>query len=689
MAVEKTMLEWARFYADEWGACVIPLREGKMPAVRWSEFQRRRPTGEELERWFGGDNPAWGMALVCGEVSGNLVRLDFDDPKDYAALSPFLLGRSAFKSQRKGGGYGVLMKSFELTPKMPGGTFENYPKLEIMGEGCITAVPPTPGYEWVGDVHPPQGTNLKSWLLNALNYDGSRVDRALGGAAQGGRPDDELDRLLTETEEGGRDDALVRLTNILRSRGLRLHAIRAVIRPHFDEWPWTDKEMTWDEASAKVEATYYRYEHEGTRYASAEEEEFEEDAGAVFGPRRAEDTSYLVDKLILPGDQANVVMAAFSGIGKTTLCLEIAVCMSQGRDVLDTFKVDRPLKVLYIDEEGVASQIRETSEKIAEVYGRPSDPGMLTLVGGKHGSYKITSKKSLDKLEARIARLLPDFVFLDGWQWFVDNKISDRDFVGPALAWWKRVRLTYHCGTWIIHHTKKTGAPQFRPANILEMSSGAQVLMDQARTKLIFEHLEGQGEFYDYSYMQGVCGRGSWNPIRVVLEYDSGTQSHRVIGQEEAAEVFDAERIVEIWGEKQETREVRTLLNLLRRRGWNSSRVAEFLGVNRSSVSRWRSGAMQPSQDKVEALRKVRDEMSREGQETSKQHSSNFSEKTAPLNSERLPKAPVPAYIYKKNKKGGTCPVANEDSLSSGTPFSADAKNGKPKDKASVTFEEL
>jgi hypothetical protein len=59
------------------GMCPIPiLGDGsKKPAVRWEEYQNRRPTEDEMKQWFG---PHRAAAVVCGPVSGGLVMIEME-----------------------------------------------------------------------------------------------------------------------------------------------------------------------------------------------------------------------------------------------------------------------------------------------------------------------------------------------------------------------------------------------------------------------------------------------------------------------------------------------------------------------------------------------------------------------------------------------------------------------------------
>jgi hypothetical protein len=78
-----TTLDAALLYHDM-GLSTIPLAPGeKRPPKRfaWKQFQRRLPTVHELRDWH--DRTDFGIAVVCGKVSGGLVVRDFDKPGAY------------------------------------------------------------------------------------------------------------------------------------------------------------------------------------------------------------------------------------------------------------------------------------------------------------------------------------------------------------------------------------------------------------------------------------------------------------------------------------------------------------------------------------------------------------------------------------------------------------------------------
>jgi hypothetical protein len=68
------------YYARRWS--LIPLRmQDKIPARRWKQFQHGAAAESTIRKWF--RNEQFGVAVVFGAVSGNLVSRDFDELAAY------------------------------------------------------------------------------------------------------------------------------------------------------------------------------------------------------------------------------------------------------------------------------------------------------------------------------------------------------------------------------------------------------------------------------------------------------------------------------------------------------------------------------------------------------------------------------------------------------------------------------
>lgn len=70
--------EVARIWQQN-GVSVIPIlaNKTKRPSVQWREYQARIPNDGELSEWWGNGHP-YGIALICGHVSGNLEMTEIE-----------------------------------------------------------------------------------------------------------------------------------------------------------------------------------------------------------------------------------------------------------------------------------------------------------------------------------------------------------------------------------------------------------------------------------------------------------------------------------------------------------------------------------------------------------------------------------------------------------------------------------
>lgn len=73
---------WVRLHdvASQWqsnGVSVVPVAANKKAAIRWKEFTARCPNLDELQDWWGNGHP-WGIAIICGAVSGGLEMTEIE-----------------------------------------------------------------------------------------------------------------------------------------------------------------------------------------------------------------------------------------------------------------------------------------------------------------------------------------------------------------------------------------------------------------------------------------------------------------------------------------------------------------------------------------------------------------------------------------------------------------------------------
>jgi len=139
---------------------VIPIHADgtKAPLVSWKDYQARCPTHDELTRWFGPGHV--GLAVIAGQVSGNLEVLDFDAPEVFGpwaamvqALCPGLL-RQLPLVQTPTDGRHVYYRCPQIAGNQklavcPQANGRPEVLIETRGEGGYVIAPPSPA-----DCHP-------------------------------------------------------------------------------------------------------------------------------------------------------------------------------------------------------------------------------------------------------------------------------------------------------------------------------------------------------------------------------------------------------------------------------------------------------------------------------------------------------------------------------------------------------
>jgi len=161
------------------GVSCIPIQPNrqKKPALEWKQYQARIPSLDEVSQWWGNGHP-YGIALICGAVSGNLEMTEIEGRAvDNGSLSRIMgalqaLGAkevwdrlvASYSQQSPSGGLHLLYRIADHA--VPGN--EKLAKdedglvlAETRGEGGYVVGAPSPG-----SCHP----SGEGWLLASGNY---------------------------------------------------------------------------------------------------------------------------------------------------------------------------------------------------------------------------------------------------------------------------------------------------------------------------------------------------------------------------------------------------------------------------------------------------------------------------------------------------------------------------------------
>ena len=167
------LLKAANFYKNN-GLSVIATGENKRAIVPWKKFQSEIPTKDELEAQFK-HQKCKGIAIICGQVSGNLEVIDVDLKYDISGklwenlqndLS-FIISK-LYKVKTKSGGYHLCYRCecIEGNLKLANrpateAELKDNPHIkqvvliETRGEGGYVIAPPTEGYERIDEFNLP------------------------------------------------------------------------------------------------------------------------------------------------------------------------------------------------------------------------------------------------------------------------------------------------------------------------------------------------------------------------------------------------------------------------------------------------------------------------------------------------------------------------------------------------------
>ena len=163
-----TVMRDAALTLRDAGLSLIPIVLGlKKPPIKWGEYQHRRASQAEIDRWFGdgpGDDGYQAVAVICGPISGDAEALDFDEEAEaqFAAVRELVeqfapgLWPRLYLGRTKSGGYRVIYrcaagvgrndKLAQRPPADPATSDSPEILIETRAAGGLVVVDPTPGY---------------------------------------------------------------------------------------------------------------------------------------------------------------------------------------------------------------------------------------------------------------------------------------------------------------------------------------------------------------------------------------------------------------------------------------------------------------------------------------------------------------------------------------------------------------
>ena len=227
------VLSTALSYCDR-GWSVIPVRQDKKPPIRWTEFQQRRATPEEIREWW----QRWPdsmIGIVTGKLSGIIV-IDCDSEAAYQKIQELLPDGFLTCIAKTPRGYHLyLVYPADMSIGNSAGVM---PGVDVRGEGGYIIAPPSVNadgntYRWMDGL---SDTELKPATVPESLYKYISLYMHTGGetAKPHETTNDHNDHKMFEY--GRRDNDLFHTANILVKGGMPAGEISQVLEHLIISW---------------------------------------------------------------------------------------------------------------------------------------------------------------------------------------------------------------------------------------------------------------------------------------------------------------------------------------------------------------------------------------------------------------------------------------------------------------------
>ena len=178
---------------------------------------------------------------------------------------------------------------------------------------------------------------------------------------------------------------------------------------------------------------------------------------------------YLVDGVLVEGQPA--IICGPSKSLKTNNSIALSVALASGTKFLDTYKVSRKCKVLFMSAESGKSAIQSSVKRIMSAYRiNPKQMSGQWFLADWVPHAKIEER--YDQFKAAIARHKPDVVFIDPVYQATDGEDSANvQKMGQQFSHLADAALSQDCTPVFVHHTKKNAesVTMNRPLELRDM----------------------------------------------------------------------------------------------------------------------------------------------------------------------------------------------------------------------------
>jgi hypothetical protein len=431
------------------GANVLPIRNGKVPAIEWDQLQNERQSLEELKSYDW--HNCTGLGLVCG--FNGYVCIDIDKMKSNAVVSMILrelnLSDTYQWQVRSGSGEGfhIWIRISEPLPFAKGVIFGNsndgsFDHIEIRWKDHQTLVPPSlhksgKQYEWINGVptSEPDVVSIDSIIAAFEAVAFVKVDDPKKEKPKY-RKNDYTEIILNGVVEGKRNDTIASMAGHLRKCGLE----------YSEALEWL---KLWNEGIAQplpieeVETTV-------TSIYSIPSTDMVLRDGMEMKLMPIPVMNDIVEGII--GENSFNFLAGEEGAGKSLLSMELGLAIATGMEKFLDYNINKHGPVLYLNNELPFPVFLARFKKMrTRLYGHHS----VKLDKFMTPEFIKPLNESWEDIVKIIKQKNPTLVILDCFYWAHDRKENDSSEMKDIMRKLISLRDQYGVAVLVVHHTKK------------------------------------------------------------------------------------------------------------------------------------------------------------------------------------------------------------------------------------------
>jgi len=428
------------------GFSLIPVRRDKkkspalevLPGRKWKQFQKEPATEEQVKEWFASGE--YNIGIICGEVSGNLVVIDFDKPSEFELIKDQLPETWIAQSGREGGGYHVYFRSDSPHP-----SYRLAEKnVEIRAEGNYVVAPPSIHFS---------GTTYK--FLKRPKQIAAMPSLTALGLAKTDKTSDTKERepnWVTKTMAGpvyestlnvpegalsGRDVLCTKLAG---------HFLRLLPKDEVEliltAWGQTKcipPFSTGDVLKCVNSIDQKRGGEQGELESFTLDEIIKMDIPLV---------PEIISNIVAPGQFT--LLVGSGGVGKSSIALPAGIAAAAGENFLG-FEVPEPVTTLYVDLEMGIYEFQLRAKRLAEHYG---ELALKNFRGLSVADFRINQEGNFARFARLIEKTEPKLLIIDNHARFHSgDPNSERDMYDMIFIPVGKLLRDYNMGCIYIMHT--------------------------------------------------------------------------------------------------------------------------------------------------------------------------------------------------------------------------------------------